>query len=347
MEIDNRVGVNFQKDAAGLYPQEILMLSYLDKYTAGRPIARFWEYTYGVTDVPAMIASLEARGFSHNGKLTPLGKSEIEKNEYVLYFHRNNVLDITMEDMSILVNRNPSINWKDLLWGEMNRRCMQYIANYQFGRYRNCIYQMYLFVKYEKRNNEALGCLASVFWLDLNGEGSPVIAPKVAKEIQYITRILDYSGEQMFSAVLARMSRLSAPCRIFTPGEAARMFVDIGFGNQESVDRLYYQGVARIGHLDEYNAENINLKKGNFSMICPVCGSQNVMIMMQQVGSKTKKRGIGFGGVMNNILRIFFAICTCGLVLIFWRKAKGSEKTVVRNEKIALCQNCGHSWTIK
>lgn len=346
MEIDNQVGVNFQKDVAGLYPQEILMLSYLDKYTAGKPVARFWEYTYGVTDVPAMIASLEARGFSRNGKLTPLGKSEIEKNGYVLYFHRNSVLDITMSDMSILVNQNPSVSWKDLLWGELNRRCAQYAASYQFGHYQSCIYQMYLFAKHEKRGRDALGCLANVFWIDLNGEGRPVINPEITEEIRYITRVLDCSGAQMLSDVLSCMARLYAPSRLFSPEEAARMFVDVGFGNQESLSKLYYQGVSRLSRLEEYDAENKNFKE-DFSMICPVCGSQNVAITMQQVGSKTKKRGVGFGGVMNNILRIFFAICTCGLVLIFWRKAKGSEKTVMRNEKIALCQHCGHSWTIK
>ena len=46
---------NFQKDEAGLYPHEILMLSYLEKYAGGKEPARFWEYEYNVDNVPELI----------------------------------------------------------------------------------------------------------------------------------------------------------------------------------------------------------------------------------------------------------------------------------------------------
>lgn len=39
---------NFQKDESGLYPHEILLLSYYEKYSAGKPVARFWQYEFGV-----------------------------------------------------------------------------------------------------------------------------------------------------------------------------------------------------------------------------------------------------------------------------------------------------------
>lgn len=55
---------NFQKDEAGLYPQEILLLSYLEGYKSGKEIARFWERDYGVDNVRALMASLEKRGFA-------------------------------------------------------------------------------------------------------------------------------------------------------------------------------------------------------------------------------------------------------------------------------------------
>lgn len=82
-------------------------------------------------------------------------------------------------------------------------------------------------------------------------------------------------------------------------------------------------------------------------MVCPKCGSENVNIVMQQVSSKTKKHGNGFGGIVNNTARGLTAIATLGTSNLVWKKSKGSEKTTIKNEKVCLCQNCGHSWDIK
>ena len=82
-------------------------------------------------------------------------------------------------------------------------------------------------------------------------------------------------------------------------------------------------------------------------MTCPNCKSENVTIAIQQVSSKTKKHGNGLGGIVNNTARGAAAVCTLGMSNLVWKKAKGNEKTVVKNEKVCLCQNCGHSWGIK
>lgn len=82
-------------------------------------------------------------------------------------------------------------------------------------------------------------------------------------------------------------------------------------------------------------------------MNCPKCGSDNVTIAIQQVSTKTKKHGNGIGGHMNNMARGVTAICTLGMSNLVWKKSKGGEKTVVTNEKVCLCQNCGNSWEIR
>ena len=82
-------------------------------------------------------------------------------------------------------------------------------------------------------------------------------------------------------------------------------------------------------------------------MVCPKCNSENVIITMEQVSSKTKKHGNGLGGHVNNAARGVTAMCTFGLSNLVWKKSTGNEKTKVKNQKICLCQNCGNSWTIK
>ena len=43
-------------------------------------------------------------------------------------------------------------------------------------------------------------------------------------------------------------------------------------------------------------------------MNCPNCGGDNVSISLEQVSSKTKKSGVGFGGHMNNMARGITAV---------------------------------------
>ena len=81
-------------------------------------------------------------------------------------------------------------------------------------------------------------------------------------------------------------------------------------------------------------------------MKCPKCGSEDVTIQMMEVGSKTKKTGIGLGGHINNTARGLTAVATLGMSNIIWKKSKAEAKTKTKLEKVCLCQNCGFSWNI-
>lgn len=82
-------------------------------------------------------------------------------------------------------------------------------------------------------------------------------------------------------------------------------------------------------------------------MICPQCGSENVQITMEEVGSKTKKTGVGLGGHLNNAARGMVALSTFGVSNLVWKKAKGEAKTKTQLQKFCICQQCGNSWNIK
>lgn len=82
-------------------------------------------------------------------------------------------------------------------------------------------------------------------------------------------------------------------------------------------------------------------------MRCPNCGSTDVTIQMEQVAGKTKKHGTGLGGKANNAARGMTAMMTFGMSNLVWKKSKGTEKTTYTNQKVCICQDCGHSWNIK
>lgn len=236
---------NFQKDKAGLYPHEILMLSYLEKYSTGKNPAKFWEREYGVDSVPALISSLERRGFAKGGKLTEAGKSEIAKNEYVLYLHRHKISDISLARMSILVNQHPDRKYRDLLWGEFNRLSMEYMKNRKWGLYRNIKYSMYRFLLEEKRYVDALPLLAEVFFYDLNGSTSPFIAPALIEEIKALERKIDFTDEQMIVVLQRVFSKMYAPYKNYSNDEIICIIVAYGYGHDKMAEDVLKRSIKR------------------------------------------------------------------------------------------------------
>ena len=81
-------------------------------------------------------------------------------------------------------------------------------------------------------------------------------------------------------------------------------------------------------------------------MECPECGSSNVNVQIISDGAQTTKKGIGLGGHVNNVARGLTAIGTLGLSNLAWKKSKGTDKTKLKNVKVAICQDCGASWEV-
>lgn len=81
-------------------------------------------------------------------------------------------------------------------------------------------------------------------------------------------------------------------------------------------------------------------------MKCPECGSKSVNVQIVETGKESKQSGVGLGGHAHNAVRATMAIGTLGMSNLFIKKAKGTEKTKTKTAKIAICQECGHSWEI-
>ena len=81
-------------------------------------------------------------------------------------------------------------------------------------------------------------------------------------------------------------------------------------------------------------------------MACPKCGGHNVQVQMVEQGQKTKRKGIGLGGHINNTARGLTAIGTFGLSNLVWKKSEGVNQTKTNNKAMGICQSCGYSWKI-
>lgn len=87
-----------------------------------------------------------------------------------------------------------------------------------------------------------------------------------------------------------------------------------------------------------------NVIPGNTpSITCPSCGSDNISIQFEEIGSKTTKK-------KNSIVRSAArggAIMATGGLWALTPKHDGKEKTKNKLKKFAICQSCGNSWKIK
>ena len=79
---------------------------------------------------------------------------------------------------------------------------------------------------------------------------------------------------------------------------------------------------------------------------CPKCRGHNISVQMVDIGSKTSKTTLGVGGKAHNAARTVAAISTMGLSNLVITKAHGREVTKNKMKKIAICQDCGKSWTV-
>lgn len=229
---------NYLKDDAGLYPNEILLLSYYEKYSSGKEIARFWQYEFDVDNVPALMKSLEDRGFAKDGKLTDIGKEEAKRAEYIQYIRRHKFSDISVDSISIFVNKSPDMNYRDIIWGELNRLSAKHIQSRKYGWYRNTRYDMYQFLLEERRYGEAFPMLAEVLFYDLNGSVSPLVPPRIIENIRDISKKLDTTDKQMIKSLSKEYKDMRPPYKNFSVDEVICVFTAYAFGYDEMAEEV-------------------------------------------------------------------------------------------------------------
>ena len=79
---------------------------------------------------------------------------------------------------------------------------------------------------------------------------------------------------------------------------------------------------------------------------CPKCKQKTVTVQMVEVGSTTKRSGVGLLGNAHNAVRGIASVATLGFAGKIIGKAEGKNKTKVKLQKMAICQSCGHSWEL-
>ena len=224
-------------DKNGLKPTEILMLSYLEKYSSGKPVAKFWHYDYGVDDVWPIIKKLETMGFAENGKLTEKGKAELNDNEYVYFYHRKSYAHsaFTLPEFCRAVNDRRDIPYRDLIWGQYNKLCMEAFSSPK--RCRDLRYLMYEFLEDEKKYKNAFSMLLEIPFYDMNC-GRPFVSPSVMLELKKAQKKAALTEEDVFNMAKGSYSRIFVDNPTIPAMDAAGVVTSYIFGKDGLAQRV-------------------------------------------------------------------------------------------------------------
>lgn len=246
------LSANDLADRNGLKPTEILMLSYLEKYSSGKPVAKFWHYDYGVDDVLPIIKKLETMGFAENGKLTEKGKAEINDNEYVYFYHRKSYahLAFTLPEFCRAVNAQRNVPYRDLIWGKYNKLYMEAISSPK--KCRDLRYSMYEFLVDEKKFKAAFSMLLEIPFYDMNCQ-YPFIAPGIMQELKKAQKKAGFTEDQIFDMAKERYSRMLVENPTVPAIDAAGIVTSYIFGKDGLAQRV----------LKSYNIDCTRLFSGN------------------------------------------------------------------------------------
>ena len=210
---------------------------------------------------------LNSRFTKRTYQLTELGKNALEEEAYVPYIHRHPLEGLDIWSLNRLVHNQPFMPFRDKIWGYLNQRSMEHISARNYGLYRNCRYNMSVFLQEEKRYREALTMLSEVIFYDLSGldnnfnleylniyaksyfpykDSIATTAPGILNAILKCQEELGISEDELKAELLDTMKELNVPFHLFAPEECVEIvFLEI-HEDAEELTKVYEKSKQRF-----------------------------------------------------------------------------------------------------
>ena len=201
--------------------------------------------------------------------VTEKGKATLEENRYIGFYtekHPYNLNDIGLDinSFSKLFAGNPNGSVRDIIWGELNRRSIDYykqaMTKREFRDYCNLLRTMALFLEEESRHKDALAAymryihyranfdaaIIALHWYsfekNINEAADTLftyarILPFIANEIQEMSSECDLDSKQLYSFMTEMLTK-EKDTGVFSPKELAD-FVMYGLnGDQDGQKKI-------------------------------------------------------------------------------------------------------------
>lgn len=312
--IERRIS-NIRPTCDSLYPHEVLVLSYADKFNASKnEFQRFWWYKYGIKDVQAILRKLESKNLiqignvedalknqkleqlkqvlKNNGlkvsgkkndiiqrildnvsqeklnvlfpikpyKRTQNGEILLKKYEWIPYIHKHSIDDLDIWNLTEMMQTPPYRNYRDEIWGYLNKTGMKYLKKGQFGLYRNTRLIMSEFLMEEHKEDRAFKFLCEVVTYDLSGlfngfdlkdvvqyyksfypykDSLVKMAPGITGRISDMSRNFGWNEKELSQRLLQEISNIQLPFTIFTPEEKVEIVIAEMNEDKQKLECIY------------------------------------------------------------------------------------------------------------
>lgn len=170
---------------------------------------------------------LESKVNIRNFALTDLGKQELKENEYIPYFHKVKFkYAIDMLWINKKLHEYPEMNYRDIMWGEFNRRRTVAMERIKIGDYSGYIRegsQMCDFLLEENKYQQAFFLLSEVTYYDINIRSESYFVNRIVNEytistemsifnierFKIIKKKMNFSDEDFFEKLNSTFSRFN------------------------------------------------------------------------------------------------------------------------------------------
>lgn len=176
---------------------------------------------------------------------TALGFREVAENQYVVYFHRSSLSDITVWRMNELVHNNPLEDWTTLLWDELASVKERYYVEKRYGLYRCICLQQYYFAMEYSTLDDSFYYLAETLYLDLNEkkislnteELEHCIAPGLIKYLSDLRNRMRYDESTLINNLMCVFGKIGNKNSYLTDLQTAEIISAYVFGHPETIKK--------------------------------------------------------------------------------------------------------------
>ena len=218
-----------------------------------------------LTEVPEQ--ELKRRFTRYTYELTESGKEALHRASYIPFIHRQNIEGLDIWSLSEMVQNNPKLSYRDIIWRYLNERRLLHIREGNYGLYRNCSLAMSEFVWEEGRLNTAFSLLAEVISYDLSGltngfemkyleiyarsyfpyeESTITIPPAIIRRVVEYRESKEYTNDQLKQKLFAELEKCKLPFRAFSAKECAAIVLMEIDEDVEGLRKIYNKAKRRL-----------------------------------------------------------------------------------------------------
>ncbi|MBR3568181.1 MAG: SAP domain-containing protein [Salinivirgaceae bacterium] len=191
--------------------------------------------------------------------ISEMGKNSLEESEYVLYIHRHYIDDLDIWKLNQLVNSEPKTSYRNKIWEYLIQKGNKYLADNDFGLYRNIKMQMSNLASEENDFQLAYFIFLEVIYLDINDYLGNSFEIEYLKDdlehyFSYTNRIgmpgdidimndlqekLNFSNEKLKSDFIEEWSKYHFPVSIFNAKQCADIYFFEKENNETELCKIY------------------------------------------------------------------------------------------------------------